>query len=746
MLGSAASFAVAESERFERARELLGQTLDNLRELAAGLHPREVTQGLAAALAALAAAARWPLTWTLRAPSGSGTRTALYYVSAEALATRSRRLCDGRDDPGRGDAAPRDDRVADDGIGGADVAHGSGLRGLIDRVEALDGRVDIGSPAGGGTRISVELPVMQQAAAVGVVVVATGAAPSQVWRTAIGAGQIGEPATMPAARRSLRSITSDAGTESTMKSTTMHRIVALAATAATFGAACGGDASSAEKSGGEAAPLTLRLGTVEGQEFPYAPYIDEFVRSVEETSGGSLDVEVAWEAVPWNPESEQTLATMVSDGDIDLALVPTRVWDELGVSTMRALQAPFLVDNLELLNAIVGSELADELFAGLDTLGVEGLALWPDALRHPFGFERPLLTANDFDGAQLRVSTSDASFRLLRALGAEPVAVDFSAGVPAGIDGAEAAFNVSRTLPALGTFIANITFYPKVNALVANAESIESLSDDHRDVLRRAATDTIAFAVDTNRTEHDLAEQYCADGGSVALTDAADLAELAELAAPVVAELEADETTRRIVDAIRELKSTVTADSATAAAACGPAVEEASNPTGSESDADVPRGGVGAPDGVYRVEISLDDVEAAGLTNAAGPTGIWTLEVDDGTYVHSCVPLDLPGKDCGNAPSGGIFGGGHLRGNGNTVWFVHDDEMISELRGCELPATGELGHRYPSVRPLHGLVVDGDTLTFTTDAHWANSRSSRIRGSRVRPASGDEDETSDSGG
>ena len=248
--------------------------------------------------------------------------------------------------------------------------------------------------------------------------------------------------------------------------------------------------------------------------------------------------------MPWNPESEQTLATMVSDGEIDLALVPTRAWDELGVTSLRALQAPFLVDSLELLNAIVGSELADEMFAGLDALGVEGLALWPDSLRHPIGFERPLLTADDFDGAQLRVPTSDASFRLVRAIGAEPVAADFAAGVPAGMDGAESAFNLGRNLPALGTFTANITFYPKVNALVANAEVLESLSDDQRDVLRRAATDTIAYAVDTNPTEHDLAEQYCADGGSVALADAADLAELAELAAPVLAELEADDTTQ----------------------------------------------------------------------------------------------------------------------------------------------------------------------------------------------------------
>jgi TRAP-type C4-dicarboxylate transport system substrate-binding protein len=373
-----------------------------------------------------------------------------------------------------------------------------------------------------------------------------------------------------------------------MKSTTMHKVVALAATAVGFAAACGGDASRAEKSGGAAAPLTLRLGTVEGAWAPYAPSVEEFVRSVAEISGGSIDVEVAWEAVPWTPESELTLATMVSDGDIELALVPTRVWDELGVTTMQALQAPFLVDNFELLNAIVGGELAEEVMAGLDTLGIAGLALWPDSLRHPFGFERPLLSAADFDGAQLRVPTSDASFRLFRAIGAEPVNVDLGAGVPAGIAGVESALSLGFDLPALGAFTANITFYPKVNSLVANADVLESLSDDQRDALRTAATDTTAFAVATNPTEHDLAEQYCADGGSVALADAADLAELTELAAPVLAELEADDATRRIIDEIRELKSTVTVDSANAAAACGPAVEEASSPTGTELNADIP--------------------------------------------------------------------------------------------------------------------------------------------------------------
>jgi signal transduction histidine kinase len=49
--------------------------------------------------------------------------------------------------------------VVDDGVGGADVSRGSGLRGLADRVEALDGRLGIESPASAGTRVWAEIPL-----------------------------------------------------------------------------------------------------------------------------------------------------------------------------------------------------------------------------------------------------------------------------------------------------------------------------------------------------------------------------------------------------------------------------------------------------------------------------------------------------------------------------------------------------------------------------------------------------------
>jgi signal transduction histidine kinase len=51
--------------------------------------------------------------------------------------------------------------IVDDGRGGADPASGTGLRGLADRVEALDGRLDVDSPSGTGTRVSARLPLRQ---------------------------------------------------------------------------------------------------------------------------------------------------------------------------------------------------------------------------------------------------------------------------------------------------------------------------------------------------------------------------------------------------------------------------------------------------------------------------------------------------------------------------------------------------------------------------------------------------------
>jgi len=154
----------------EEAEELLGianeevsETLTELRELAQGIHPAVLTeQGLEAALEVLAARAPLPVELEVRLPErlpGPVEATA-YYVVSEALANVVKHA---DADSARVYAERPDHRalveVVDNGVGGADQNGGSGLCGLRDRVEALDGRLLVDSPPGRGTLVRAELPL-----------------------------------------------------------------------------------------------------------------------------------------------------------------------------------------------------------------------------------------------------------------------------------------------------------------------------------------------------------------------------------------------------------------------------------------------------------------------------------------------------------------------------------------------------------------------------------------------------------
>lgn len=158
-----ASDPAASAAILAGAREELAHALDELRELARGIHPAVLTdRGLAAAVEALVARTPLPVEVELaeeRLPPA--VEAALYYVVAESL-TNVVKYASATSARVRLDATHEGLAVAevtDDGVGGADPARGSGLRGLADRVEALDGRLVVESPPGAGTRVRVELPV-----------------------------------------------------------------------------------------------------------------------------------------------------------------------------------------------------------------------------------------------------------------------------------------------------------------------------------------------------------------------------------------------------------------------------------------------------------------------------------------------------------------------------------------------------------------------------------------------------------
>jgi signal transduction histidine kinase len=142
--------------------EELNQATRELRELARGIHPAVLTdRGLDAALNGLAGRSPVPVelvaTPDERLPSP--VESAVYFVVAEALTNVARyahaqgvRVTVVRSN------GQVDVQVSDDGVGGADPAHGSGLRGLSDRVAALDGRLELSSAGGDGTTVRATIP------------------------------------------------------------------------------------------------------------------------------------------------------------------------------------------------------------------------------------------------------------------------------------------------------------------------------------------------------------------------------------------------------------------------------------------------------------------------------------------------------------------------------------------------------------------------------------------------------------
>jgi signal transduction histidine kinase len=153
----------------DRTRRLLDaahrdakDAMAELRDLVRGIHPPVLDNGLAQALATLAAGAPVPVRLRTEVPvrPSPAIETIAYFCAAELVANAAKHSRAGAADV---TVAQRGDRlvltVADKGVGGARPAPGSGLAGLADRVRTVDGRLRIASPTGGPTRITVTLPM-----------------------------------------------------------------------------------------------------------------------------------------------------------------------------------------------------------------------------------------------------------------------------------------------------------------------------------------------------------------------------------------------------------------------------------------------------------------------------------------------------------------------------------------------------------------------------------------------------------
>jgi TRAP-type C4-dicarboxylate transport system substrate-binding protein len=438
-----------------------------------------------------------------------------------------------------------------------------------------------------------------------------------------------------------------------------------------------------DKAGGSGAPVTLRIGHSDPRGYPASDAIEEFARRVGTLSEGKIRIRPVWQAAGVSvTQSNQRVARLVVSGELDLGMIASGAWDTEGVTTLRALQAPFLISTDEMLDAVVASDLSGSLLGGLEKVGVEGLALIPEALRHPVGFGRALRSTADFAGVGIRAPRSNTTYALLRALGAQPADLTFeqaASAIHAGkVRGAESSFLHLGSLPAPGIVTANVVFFPKVNTLVANAERFDELTAEQQEILRDAAEQTLRYVVDTRTHEVDAARQACRSGAELVIASAADVAALRRAAEPVYADLERDPTTKELIAAIRGLTR---ARAPASAASCG---RRRAAPTPSAT------AGGGAkptiPEGAYRAEITFDEMVARGVDPGTASTngGIMTLTLDGGRWRHSTRGLrgactgrysysgkrvafladDIP--DCGSARGLVWF---------SAVWSLHDGSL-----------------------------------------------------------------------
>ena len=150
-------------ELLDAAHRNAVDALADLRDLARGIHPPVLDSGLASALATLATSSAIPATVS----ADVGTRpapaieTIAYFCAAELIANATKhsyanhiniKIYTER-------TGVLHLEVSDDGVGGAEQGRGSGLSGLAQRVSTVDGRIDVSSPPGGPTMVTVELPL-----------------------------------------------------------------------------------------------------------------------------------------------------------------------------------------------------------------------------------------------------------------------------------------------------------------------------------------------------------------------------------------------------------------------------------------------------------------------------------------------------------------------------------------------------------------------------------------------------------
>ncbi len=365
-------------------------------------------------------------------------------------------------------------------------------------------------------------------------------------------------------------------------------------------------------------PITLHLAVSDAPGRASEPYVLEFVDQVNTLSKGNITVIPVWDAgANTTPPLAQGVIKLVKDGQDELGLASAGTWDTVGATSFQALQAPFLITDDALAEAVAASEIGTRMLEGLSSVGITGLGSWPEELRHPISMipDKPILSPEDLKGSAVRTPPSAVSYMLIKALGGSPFFDNQTQDFPA----AESGLLNASFLPRPPTVTGNVTFFPKFQVLFANGAAFEKLSEGQRSILRQAAAAAQKKAIAEHPKEVDAAKTFCAGGEKIVMASAEQVAAFEAAAKPVFDEIEKDPFNAEQIADIQKLKANT--KPAPGAAACQPAA------TSSEDwSTGLP------PNGAWQVELTAEDVLRMGVPQSGVNdwVGAFTWTFQDG--------------------------------------------------------------------------------------------------------------------
>jgi TRAP-type C4-dicarboxylate transport system substrate-binding protein len=482
------------------------------------------------------------------------------------------------------------------------------------------------------------------------------------------------------------------------------RLGAVAGVVAILGAAA---ACAAETDKAGADTIVLRFATVDGvasaAETSGSP--ESFARALSDVSNGRIKVDLRHNYGEGRPTAESDLVKALASGSLDGGWPATRAFASAGIDGLRAVEAPMVITSYDAQKALVSGPVGEMLLASLEGTGVKGLSLGVGPLRRPFASDAPLLGPEDWVGQTFRVFNSPVQSAAVEALGGTPEVASFSwlDKVREGsMRGAE--FDVNSTLGAGLHVTSNLVLWPKVFVFSMSDKRLDALTAEQQDWVRAAAEQATLATMGATYDRQQAVDRLCSLGTQFTIANSEQIAALRARLKPVNDALAAEGSSAAVMAQLRAI------------AGAHPrvnTVRPSNNCRGITAPIVVPATKSGLPDGTYRVQNTIEDVEQAGLDNSGGLTGVWTLRISKGTFDLRCRVGDNP-HDCGNSDFDGPLELGVLRGDGSSAYFAHRPDWMAAATGCKLPPSGtKSGHCAPEDTYVLTWTLKGDQLTFS---------------------------------